>query len=165
MEDLEAKRQHSIASKQARLTAADAYRIAVEEKYSSQIDKKVTKTGEIQERLSRQQELEGMSEMAGVDEASRYKMDADFAKLARFLDIDASDFENNLDQLKFIMEWGSEASKSSDILKILGSIKNLKNSYGFREVGTTGLKKLYMYARLDADERRIKEEKKLLKNG
>lgn len=163
--ELEEKRLQKLENTHRRLEAKDQYKWAIEQR---EIDKTANRASQGRDQAQRQQaeqEARNLEDVSGVDETTRLKMSVDFSRLANFLDIGAGDFESGLDQMKYVLSWAQESTGKRDILENLKFIKKTRDSYGFREVGLTGLKKLYMYARLDEDARRIKEEKQLLKNG
>lgn len=163
--DLEERRQQKLNTQQRKLEAKDAFRIAVQEREIERTARSASQGREVARREREKAEGESNRDMSTVDETTRLKMDADFKKMAEFLDIGVLDFEDNLRYMKEVMAWAEEVSGKRDILAVLSFIKKVRNDYGFKEVGVTGLKKLYTYARLDMNERRIKEEKKLLKDG
>lgn len=159
----ENRRAEKIEEARKELSAQDKYRVRIEQRETERLAKNAEYGREIDRSVREETEQKNLSELGGLDETTRLKMNGDYQKLASFMDIGVLEFEEGLPKLKFIMQWAQDASRSSDIVRMLSFIKKEMNALGYREVGLTGLKKLYMYARLDADERRIQAEKKLLK--
>lgn len=162
--NLEEKRQKQMAARQGRMSAQDEYRIRVEQKETEAIQGRTRKTEEKDVKTKGKEETGRWEDLATVDEYARLKMDSHYKRLAEFLDIKDADFNDSKDALTIVMEWAKDNIKGDDMLDVLGFIKKVRSSWGFKEVGVTGLKKIYMYARLDMDQKRIEREKKLLKD-
>jgi hypothetical protein len=159
----EQKREEKMERVQEALSAQDRYRAKVEE---SRV-KELASEAEINSRRDKKKdELKQEEEnrvLGEIDETTRMKMDPDFIRLADFLELNSIDFEEGLPKIAYLLKETEKEADSEDILDIIGYLKKIKNSYGFHEVGLTGLSKLYTYIRLEADERRISKEKALLK--
>lgn len=91
------------------------------------------------------------------------RFDFDMHRLANHIGLTDRELEANSDKLKYLMNWAKEKSGSSKIIDVLTTLKQVKSSLGFNEVGKTALNRLYQYARLQEDSERLRKEMALLK--
>lgn len=159
----ENRRQEALNQTKQELSKLDSLRARNEIRATADLAKISKKSVELEEGLRNEQSRILQEQVGDLDELQRMKLDYDFKKMADFLGIEGKDFDDSKNALKFLMEWGMSKSRTKDILGVLSLLKGIKNQMGFKEIGMTGIKKLYQYARLDMDEQRIQREKKLLK--
>lgn len=69
--------------------------------------------------------------------------------------------ERDMANLNEVVQWAQEASKANDRLSILSAIRWLESRLGSPRVGESRVAHLYSWIRLDQEERKINQEKKL----
>src|SRR3990167_9607390 len=93
-----------------------------------------------------------------------YMDDPEYHRVANFFEV--SHEERRVDQvaqkLSFLYDWAKEVAKSEDRITRLEAIRGLQRKFGIQGRGLETIKKIYQYARLDQDKRRIEREQDLL---
>lgn len=89
-----------------------------------------------------------------------YMDDIEYHRIADSLDISYEDRQvaTVATKLSFLYDWAKETTKSDDRITRIEAIRGLQRSLGIQGKGLETIKKLYQYARLDQDRRRIERE-------
>lgn len=159
----ENKRQEQIKETQSELKRKDV--LNANRELRSTVDlAKISPLAQELEEAKRNEAARVLQEQVGdLDELQRMKLDYDYKRMADFLGLQDRDIDDSKNALQLLMEWAKEKTRNKDIVSVLSHLKKVQKELGFREVGLTGVRKLYQYARLDIDATRIQREKELLK--
>lgn len=90
--------------------------------------------------------------------------DPNYHDFADFMELDHSDRRDvkMAEKLSFLYNWGERASSSSDPTEVKSAIKMLKKFMGMSGTGSDAITKMYRWARLDSQRRKITKEMELL---
>jgi hypothetical protein len=90
--------------------------------------------------------------------------DPNYHDFSDFLGVDHSDRRDAklAEKLSFLYNWGERASSSSDPTEVKSAIKMLKRFIGISGEGSHAIDKMYKWARLDSQRRKIGKEMRLL---
>lgn len=156
-------RQEKLAETQNQLSKADSGRVRVELRSLKDLAAFSPKTAEIEESRRNAEQRAVQEEMAPLSEFDRMLVDYEFNKVAEYFDLDNIQLQDHNSALQVLMGWARENAKNKDVIGIIGYLKRVQKELGYNETGPTAIKRLYQFARLDMDEKRIQREKKLLK--
>ena len=84
----------------------------------------------------------------------------DLVRVAQYLGIDLHEFNQYEDKIMAIYEWGRLKAKGSHYLDVLEQVKSL-NRFVDQSWGDNKITNLYRYVKLDLEEQRIKQERRL----
>lgn len=90
--------------------------------------------------------------------------DINYHSMAESFDVSYEDRRDPkmAEKLSYLADWAKEESKSEEIAEQKLTIKKLAKALGYQSTGPTLITKLYQYARLDQDRRRIDKEMEVL---
>jgi len=88
----------------------------------------------------------------GMTSLEALKFEPSFRLLADYLGLSATDISRYGNELSVILGWSAENTKGESLLDMLSTVRELKKSLGYQEVGETSVKKLYRYIRLISGE-------------
>lgn len=108
-----------------------------------------------------------VQEATPKDAKVSYMDDPEYHRMADWFDIDYDTRKNPhiAEKLSYLFDWGKEITGAKDRVTIMVHMKQLASQLGIKNPFTTGdqtIKKLYQYARLDQDRRRIEKEMELV---
>ena len=104
--------------------------------------------------------LAGMGDVKTTD----YMDDVEYHRVADFLDVGYEDRKDVrvAQKLSYLYDWAKETTKSDDRIKRLEAVKDLQKRLGLPQTGPETIKKLYQYARLDQQRRKLEGEMELM---
>ena len=89
--------------------------------------------------------------------------DVTFLRVAKFMEVPLGEHPDVKDDVNDIIKWAKNSTNTEDDLYILDAIKNLQKSLRISLTGKRLTEVLSKYARLDAHEKKLRDEMKRIK--
>lgn len=160
----ERQRQQEIDNTRSELSIKDQERLDVETKSLEDI---ATERSNVKT-IDNDVELKNPT----LDELDFMILDRNIKRVADFIGLGLDEMAGAGEKIEFLMNWAKNKSESNDIGDVVYEIKQLKDSLGFQEIGSTALDRLYQYLRLSGEESQlskrldvISKEKEILIDG
>lgn len=94
-----------------------------------------------------------------------YMDDLNYHQMAEFFEVAGEDRRDSgiVDKINFLQGWAETQTKSKDTSTQRLALKNLARDLGYPQTGSTLVRKLYQWTRLDQDRKRIDKEMEVLR--